>query len=95
MRKSYLLNTKQDGNPVDVVCFGLGDGTWHSCTELAAKLLLPVEFIKDVCLFLEKYGFADFRGSDVRLYSDQPPIGEVVNILIALVNGAILHIYTD
>jgi len=54
-------------------------------------LSLPIEFIEDVCLFLGRYGFADYDGNRVKLYPDRPSVGETVNILRALANGSAIR----
>jgi len=57
-------------------------------------LSLPIEFIEDVCLFLGRYGFADYRGNGVKLYPGWPSVGEAVDILRALANGYTLRAFS-
>jgi len=60
--------------------------------ELATRLLLPMEFIKDVCLFLGRYGFADLKGGKVKLHPDQPSVREAADILTILANGSTIRV---
>jgi len=74
-----------------LVCLGLSDFRWHSRIELAKRLLIPVEFIEDVCLFLGRYGFADCKGDSVKLHPDQPSVREAASIIRALASGATIR----
>jgi hypothetical protein len=74
---------------VDMVCSSIRDGRWHSYKELAISFSLPLEFVEEICLFLQRYGFADLRGEWVRLDPDQPTLHETARFLRSLARRSI------
>ncbi|MBO3803726.1 MAG: hypothetical protein JTT11_07670 [Candidatus Brockarchaeota archaeon] len=74
---------------VDFMCSKIRDGRWHSCEELANSFSLPPGFVREVCIFLQRYGFADFRGEWVRLDPDQPTLHEAAKFLRCLARRSI------
>lgn len=59
--------TENMRKPIRLILKSLSDGEFHHIDDISRTLNMPIEFVKEVSSFLEKWSFAELNDKGLRI----------------------------